>query len=103
MQAADHGLNSTAPLRITQCVQINADLTWSLYVHNHPLDSTECSALKSIPQVVNPEVISNLFITIDNFFVCAGHYDIHFVKMLLSKKEKLSHLMETLPHMLMIA
>ena len=89
MQAAGHGLNSTAPLRITHCVQINVDLTWSLYVHNHPLDTTKCSALKSIPRIVNPEVIPNLFITIDNLFVCAGHYDIHFVTMVLSKKGKI--------------
>lgn len=58
-------------------------------MHNHPLDSTKCSALKSIPRVVDPEIIPDLLTTIDSLFVCAGHYDIHFVQMVLSKKGKI--------------
>ena len=39
-------LNST-PLKITHCLQINPDFTWLLFVQNHLLDTTKCSALKN--------------------------------------------------------
>ena len=77
-------LNST-PLKITHCLQINPDFTWLLFVQNHLLDTTKCSALKSVPWVANPEIIAELFTKIDSLFVCAGHCDSHFVQMVLSK------------------
>ena len=81
-------LNST-PLKITKCLKIYNDFSWSLFVHNHLLDTTKCNALKSVPQVLNPKVIADLFAMIDSLSVCAGHYDIHFVQMVLSKKGKI--------------
>ena len=80
---------STAPLKITHCLQINDDLSWSLFVHNHSLDRSKCSALQSFPATIDSEVLSNLFCKIESLFVCAGHVDIHFVKMVLAKKGKI--------------
>ena len=59
-------------------------------MQNHLLDTTKCSALKSVPWVANPEIIAELFTKIDSLFVCAGHCDSHFVQMVLSKGKIIS-------------
>ena len=80
---------STAPLKITHCLQIHDDLSWSVFVHNHSLDKSKCSALQSFPHTINSDVLSELFSKIENLSICAGHTDIHFVKMVSAKKGKI--------------
>ena len=86
-------------LKITKCLKIYNDFSWSLFVHNHLLDTTKYNVLKSVSQVLNPKVIADLFAMIDSLSVCAGHYDIHFV---LSKKGKIMSPSGILLHTLMI-
>ena len=80
---------SAAPLTITHCLEISDDLSWSLFVHNHSLDRTKCGALQSFPSTINSEHLLNLFSKIEDLFVCEGHKDIHFVKMVAARKGKI--------------
>jgi len=47
---------SITPLKITHCLQVHDDLSWSVFVHNHSLDKSKCSPLQSFPDTINSEV-----------------------------------------------
>ena len=51
--------------------------------------SKKCNAIKSFPEVANPEVITNLLSKIDSLSICAGQTDHHFVEMVAAKKGKI--------------
>ena len=89
MQAGVAESSSVVPLKISHCLQVNLNFSWSLFVHHHLLDPKKCSALKSFHEVANPEVITNLFSKIDNLSICVGQTDHHFVEMVATKKGKI--------------
>lgn len=80
---------STQPIIITHCLTVNADLTWSLYVHNHQVKQESCPALQSIPQTLNSESLRNLLQVLEHLHVCCGQPDSHFVSMVTAKKGKI--------------
>lgn len=80
---------STVPLRITHCLKVDRDLSWSLYVNQHHVDTSKCGALKSFPKTLNAGRLSQLLTKLDGLSVCAGQSDVHFVKMVAAKKGKI--------------
>ena len=81
--------SSIVPSRISHCLQVNLNFSWSLFVQHHLLDPKNCSAFQSSPEVANPEVIANLFSKIDSLSICAGQTDHHFVEKVATKKGKI--------------
>ena len=81
--------SSVVPLRISHCLQVDLNFSWSLFVHHHLLDPKKCNAIKSFPEVANPEVITNLLSKIDSLSICAGQTDHHCVEMVAAKKGKI--------------
>ena len=81
---------STAPLRITHCLRIQPDLSWSIFVHDRPVNISKCAALVGIPTAIESgETLSQLMTKIDQLFICSGHTESHFVKMVADKKDRI--------------
>ncbi len=53
---------SSQPPIITHYLVIHADLTWSVSIHNHPLNLNECTILKNIPQRLCCDSLKNLLL-----------------------------------------
>ena len=79
----------TQPLTVTHSLTINADLSWTLFVNQHKVDTDTCIALKSFAGPLNDDKLSQLLVAIDKLLVCAGQPDDHFVRMILAKKGKI--------------
>jgi len=80
--------SSAVPLKITHCLKVESDLSWSLFVNQHQVDPSKCSALKSFPQILNSKTLSLMLIKVDRLSICAGQPDEHFVRMVAAKKGK---------------
>lgn len=80
---------SAVPLKITHCLKVDRELSWSLYVNQHHVDPSKCGALTSFPKALNAESLSRLLTKLDGLSICAGQSDIHFVKMVAAKKGKI--------------
>ena len=55
--------SGTISLRITHCLKISDDLSWSLFVNQHCIDPSKCGALKSFPTRLNSRILSQLLTT----------------------------------------
>ena len=78
--------SSRQPLVITHCLTITDQLQWSLFVHNHKVNPSMCSALAGIPNLLTTESLAILLNRADKLNICAGHPDSHFVSMVEEKK-----------------
>ena len=81
--------SGTMSLRITHCLKISDDLSWSLFVNQHCIDPSKCGALKSFPTKMNSGILSQLLTKWDDLLICIGQPDAHFVKMVAAKKGKI--------------
>ena len=62
MQAiSNEATGNRQPPIISHCLTIHADLTWTLYVHNHEVDHHNCSSLPSTPRTLDAESLINFF------------------------------------------
>ncbi len=81
--------NSSQPLRIVMNLTINADLSWSLFVHEHKVTRAICSSLEEFPTRLDVGSVNNVIHTLDKLKVCAGQPDPSFVMMVSAKKGKI--------------
>ena len=79
---------SFQPPAITHYLVVYSDLTWSITVHNHPLNISDCTEVKNIPQYLCPKTLNSLVQQVNRMNVCSGHSDPHFVSMLNAKRGK---------------
>ena len=80
----------TQPVKITHCLMIQKDFTWSLSVNRQYLDLSKCHALKSLPSTLNHSSLAESILrTLDTLVYCTGHHDSHFVSIVLAKIEKI--------------
>ena len=77
---------TSQPAVISHCVEIKSNLTWSLFVHNHQVDSESCSALSSVPKCLDVTSLANLLCMLDKLPVCPGHPEKNFIDMVAEKK-----------------
>ena len=80
--------SKTVPLRITHCLRVAKDLSWSLFINQHQVDVSRCSALSAFPSAMTVPCFSQLLSDLNRFSVCAGNSDSHFVRMVSAKKGK---------------
>ena len=71
---------------ISCCLSVNADLTWSLYVHGKRVCKEECKALQPFPSILDVSSIDSLLLTLNSLQVCAGHPEPRFVALCESKQ-----------------
>ena len=82
--------SSSQPLRIIYTITVSSDLAWSLFVYDHKINLSECSALNSFPILMDAKSLNKLVLTVDSLHVCAGQPDHNFVNMIRAKKGKFS-------------
>ena len=83
---------SSQPVRISHCVMVDSDFTWSVFVEGLHVEISRCIALKSFPSALDSPTLSQLLKKVDELTLYEGHPDAHFVKMVSAKKGKiLSH------------
>ncbi len=80
--------SKTVPLTVTHCVKIMKNLSWSLFVNQHEVDVSKCSALSDFPQKMTVSSFLQLLSDLNKMKNCVGNADCHFVSMLSSKKGK---------------
>ena len=80
--------SSTLP-SVTHSLTINSDLSWMAFVHGHPVSSSRCVPLSSIPDKLDHDSLKLLLSKLDSSRVCPGHPDHNFEEMFLSKKGKI--------------
>ena len=80
--------SKTVPLRITHCLRVAKDLSWSLFINQHQVDVSRCSPLSAFPSAMTVPCFSQLLSDLNRFSVCAGNSDSHFVRMVSAKKGK---------------
>jgi hypothetical protein len=68
-------------------LKILPDLTWTLFVNNSNVNYGNCSALESVPSVLNTDSLSQFLSKLDKLNVCIGQPDTHFVDMLVAGKK----------------
>ena len=77
---------ASQPAVISHCLEINSNLTWSLFVHNRRVDNENCSALSSVPKCLDVTSLASLLCMLDEMPVCPGHPEKHFLEMVAAKK-----------------
>ena len=85
---SNEACSSSVPLQMTHCVKVNRDMSWSLFVKQHHVDTTKSIALTSFPLTISPESLTNLLAQLNTLSICIGQPDSHFVKMVSAKKGK---------------
>ena len=78
---------SKQPVKISHTITVNSDLTWNVFVHNHEVKS-DCSALQTIPQVLDINSLKKLIELVNKLQICAGHPDSSFLSFCRAKKGK---------------
>ena len=58
-------------------------------VFNIKVNCSKCIALQSIPVTLNLQSLETLLTVVDKLNICAGHPELHFIKMLTAKKGKI--------------
>ena len=86
---SNEATGSRQPPIISHCLTIHADLTWTLYVHNHEVNHHNCSSLQSTPRTLDSESLMKFLQLLDRLYVCCGQPDSHFVSMINAKKGKI--------------
>ena len=77
-------------LKVTHSLSINADLSWSLFVNQRRVEATTCGALRTLAGPMSADKLSQLLLTLDRLPLCAGQPDDHFMRMILTKKGKIT-------------
>ncbi|SMN01853.1 hypothetical protein SPONN_126 [uncultured Candidatus Thioglobus sp.] len=77
------------PPVITHSLSVNANLTWTLHIHGHPVSPQSCTVLQSVPGTLTSESLHALLQLVDDSKVCCGQPDSHFVSMVKGKKGKI--------------
>lgn len=77
---------STQPLIVTHCITVQSDLSWTAFVHGHCVKDQ----LSFVPKQLNHDTLISLVTKLDNYNVCPGHPDKHFVQMLSSRGGEIS-------------
>ena len=77
---------SSQPLLITHSLTVYSTLHWSLFVHNHEVNSSSCTALAIVPSTLTLKSFLSLLNMTDCLHVCTGHPDDHFISMISAKK-----------------
>ena len=70
----------------THSLTINSDLSWTAFVHGHPVSNSTCVPLASIPDKLEHDSLKLLLSKLDSSSVCPGNPDRNFVEMLVTKK-----------------
>lgn len=74
------------PLALSHCLTINKDFTWGLFIHGKKVDANTCTALKSVPALLQSNSVQPLLETVDTLNVCIGNPDNNFVELCGSHK-----------------
>ena len=76
---------------ITHRIILKSDLTWTVIIHGHCIDTTKSHLLSIIPKTVcDSESLQNLIIKLEGCAVCPGHPDEKFVQMVLARCGKMT-------------
>ena len=68
--------SSSQPLRIIYNITaVSSDLAWSLFVYDHKINLSECSALNSFLILMDAKSLNKLVLTVDSLHICAGQPD----------------------------
>ena len=81
--------SSSIPPSVTHSLTIDSNLSWTAFVYGHPVSSSRCVILSTIPDKLDHDSLKLLLSKLDSSKVCPGHPDHNFVEMLLSKKGKI--------------
>ena len=81
--------SSSEPLRITFNITVNADLSWSLFVHDHKVTTATCSSLETFSTLLDAESLNKLIYSLEHLQICAGQPDPTFVSMVTAKKGRI--------------
>lgn len=79
---------SSQPLAVTQCLVVNEDCTWTVYVHGHKLEDTTATPLSRIPAKLDCGSLGKLVAVLDSCTVCPGIPDTRFLEMADARKGK---------------
>jgi len=81
----EHSMVVEQPLVISHEIVIPNDCTWTLRVHGHKVDPTICSALATVPKVLDSGSFIAFLQLVDSFNVCIGQPSPQFVALLQQK------------------
>jgi len=76
------------PARVTHCVTVAPDMTWTVHVHGRQLAPSPHSPLSSLREKVSPSTLAGLVNLLDRACLCPGHPDKNFLDMANSRKGK---------------
>lgn len=76
----------SVPPVITHCLTVDSSLKWSLFVHNRMVSKIKHSTLGSFPDSLTSDSLHYLLQRIDDFNVCLGQPDRHFIDMASARK-----------------
>ena len=82
------------PERVTHCVTVAADMSWTVHVHGHQLTSSPHSPLSSVPEKVSPSILADLIDLLERACLCPGHPEKNFLDMANPEKASLLPSME---------
>lgn len=75
------------PMVISHCLEIEKDMSWTLFVHGHKVDPDNCSAIRACARSGHVD-INQLVVRIDSLNVCAGHPEGRFSEVTKARKGK---------------
>ena len=81
--------NLSQTLIIPYSVVVMPDHHWTLKVHGHQVDLSQCSVLSDYPMQLCKETLQSLLSLLDTCNICAGHPEPDFVRMAEARKGKL--------------
>ena len=81
--------STNQPAVISHCLEINSNLTWSLFVHNRRVDNENCSALSSVPKCLDVTSLTRLLCMLEKMPVCPGHPEEQFLEMVAARKGRI--------------
>jgi len=76
------------PARVTHCVTVAPNMTWTVRVHGRQLTPSPNSPLSPLPEKVSPSTFAGLVNLLDRAYLYPGHPDKNFLDMANSRKGK---------------
>ena len=79
--------SSKQPVKITHCLTVESDFTWSLFVFNVKVKKTLCPSLASTPgRLLSSDALNQVIKLVDQLRVCPDQPDSKFIEMCEAKK-----------------
>ena len=75
---------SKKPVKVSHCLTIHTDLSWTSFLHGCKVDVSQCKAEATL----NPSQVNKLLAKIESLNVCAGQPDARFMELCDARKGK---------------